>query len=138
MPRTPRGGGGGTPVGVKETAGGAGCEKYFGTPLGPQNRNLKLCALAGCETTFVPPPQAPHKRYCSERHQRTAESRRYRARHTELATCKACGSAFERTTTSKRLQVYCALDCQYQARSETYRQRLDIRENLRRARLAKG
>jgi hypothetical protein len=76
----------------------------------------------------------PLKRFCSERHQRIAERRRYRARRTEQATCKRCGGTFERTATSERKQLYCSLDCQYRARSGEYRERQDIRSNLLRAR----
>lgn len=99
--------------------------------------SFRVCALDGCEEGFVPPSHAPHKRFCSERHRRTAEKRRYRERHTETAWCPACGDSFTRTTTSRRLQVYCTPDCQYRYRSFSYRKRADIQEGIRRARDAR-
>jgi hypothetical protein len=33
----------------------------------------RTCALEGCQEAFLPPARAPHKRYCSDRHQRIAE-----------------------------------------------------------------
>jgi hypothetical protein len=77
----------------------------------------------------------PLKRFCSERCQRAAECRRYRARRTESATCPHCGTTFERGTTTKRLKRFCSLECQYAARSADYQGRADIRANLKRAEL---
>jgi endogenous inhibitor of DNA gyrase (YacG/DUF329 family) len=77
----------------------------------------------------------PSKRFCSERCQRAAECRRYRARRTESATCPRCGATFERSTTTKRLKRYCSLECQYEARSAEYQDRADIKANLKRAEL---
>jgi hypothetical protein len=74
----------------------------------------------------------PLKRYCSERCQRNEANARYRKSRTEAATCP-CGATFERTTSTKRLQVYCSLECQYEARSAEYRMRPDIKANLKRA-----
>jgi hypothetical protein len=98
----------------------------------------RICALADCERVFPVPKQAPHKRYCSERHQRIAERRRYRERHTEPATCPNCGASFRRTTTTTRLQVYCRPSCQYEARAAEYAQRPDIRAGIERARATKN
>jgi hypothetical protein len=42
---------------------------------------------------------------------------------------------FERTTTTKRLKVYCSLECQYAARSAEYQGRADVKANLKRAEL---
>jgi hypothetical protein len=77
------------------------------------------------------------KRFCSERCQRAAECDRYRARRTERATCKHCGTTFERTTTTKRLKVFCSVECQYEARSAEYQERADIKANLKRAKLVR-
>jgi hypothetical protein len=55
----------------------------------------------------------------------------YRAHRTEIATCPRCGSTFERTATTKRLQVYCSLECPYEPRSTDYRERADIKANLK-------
>jgi hypothetical protein len=74
----------------------------------------------------------PAKQYCSERCQRIEANARYRKNRIETATCP-CGASFKRTTTSKRLQVYCSLECQYEARSAEYRNRPDIKANLQRA-----
>ncbi len=79
----------------------------------------------------------PLKRFCSERCQRRAENERYRARHIESAICPRCGTTFERTTTTKRLEVYCSLECQYEARSAEYRGRADINANLKWAELVR-
>jgi hypothetical protein len=79
----------------------------------------------------------PQKRFCSERCRRIVANRRYRAHHTESATCPRCKTTFERTTTTKRLQVYCSLECQYEARSVDYQGRSDIQANLRRAQLVR-
>jgi hypothetical protein len=49
---------------------------------------------------------------------------------TEVATCPHYGTPFERTVTSKRLKVYCSLDCQYEQRSADYRKRPDLKANL--------
>jgi hypothetical protein len=98
----------------------------------------RTCALDGCGETFTPPSRAPHKRFCCERHQRTAEKRRFRERHTETATCKRCGRPFERSSVDGRPRVYCATRCQYGYRSVDYRSRPDIRDNLSRARLFRG
>ena len=75
----------------------------------------------------------PLRRFCSERCQRAAECRRYRARRTETATCPRCGASFERSATTKRLKVYCSLECQYETRSADYQGRADIKTNLKRA-----
>jgi endogenous inhibitor of DNA gyrase (YacG/DUF329 family) len=72
----------------------------------------------------------PLKRFCSERCRRIVANRRYRAHRTEVATCPHCGTPFERTVTSKRLKVYCSLDCQYEQRSADYRKRPDLKANL--------
>jgi hypothetical protein len=85
----------------------------------------------------MPPTRAPHKRFCSERCQRIAERRRYRARHTEQATCRGCGRTFERTVTSKRLQLYCTTACQWETRSADYAKRPDIQAQMARARAAR-
>ena len=79
----------------------------------------------------------PAKRFCSERCRRIVANRRYRAHRSETATCPRCGSTFERATTTKRLKVYCSLECQYEARSASYRNRPDIRANLKRAELVR-
>jgi endogenous inhibitor of DNA gyrase (YacG/DUF329 family) len=76
----------------------------------------------------------PLKRFCSERCRRASECRRYRARRTETATCPRCEASFERSTTTKRLKVYCSLECQYGARSAEYQERAE----LVRRRKAKG
>ena len=55
------------------------------------------------------------KRFCSERCRRIVANRRYRAQRTETATCPRCGTAFERTTTTKRLKRFCSVECQYTA-----------------------
>jgi hypothetical protein len=88
----------------------------------------RICPF--CDDEFV--TTNPQQRYCCERHQRNAEKARYRARHTEAATCKGCDASFNRSTTSERRGVYCSLECQYLARAESYRQRSDIQENIRR------
>jgi hypothetical protein len=62
-------------------------------------------------------------------------NRRYRAHRSESATCPRCGSAFERSATTKRLKRFCSLECQYEARSAEYRGRTDIKANLKRAEL---
>jgi hypothetical protein len=91
-----------------------------------------------CECCSMPfEVTGPLKRFCSERCRRIVANRRYRAHRTESATCPRCGTAFERTTTSKRLQVYCSLECQYEARSAAYRERPDIKANLKRAELVR-
>jgi endogenous inhibitor of DNA gyrase (YacG/DUF329 family) len=77
----------------------------------------------------------PLKRFCSERCQRAAECARYRARHTEQATCPRCGTTFERATTTKRVKVYCSTGCQYEARSAEYQGRADLLARLKRGRL---
>jgi endogenous inhibitor of DNA gyrase (YacG/DUF329 family) len=78
----------------------------------------------------------PLKRFCSDRCRRIVANQRYRAHRTESATCPRCEEIFERTTTSKRLQVYCSLECQYEQRSIDYQARPDITTNLRRGRRA--
>jgi endogenous inhibitor of DNA gyrase (YacG/DUF329 family) len=91
--------------------------------------------MDGCEHCGTPfEVTHPLKRFCSERCQRAAECRRYRERRTESVTCRRCGMAFERTTTTKRLKVYCSLECQYEARSAEYQSRADIKANLKRGR----
>jgi hypothetical protein len=79
----------------------------------------------------------PQKRFCSERCQGAAECRRYRIRRTETATCPRCDTTFERSTTTKRVKVYCSLDCQYEARSAECQERADIKANLKRAELVR-
>ena len=96
-----------------------------------ENAPQRLCER--CETPFTVPKTAPHKRFCSERCQRAAERERYRRRRTDQANCKRCGEPFERTTTTKRQQVYCSLRCQHIGRQESYRQRADIQAGIRRA-----
>lgn len=61
-------------------------------------------------------------------------NQRYRGHRTETATCRRCGTSFERTVTTKRLKVYCSLECQYEARSAEYRERPDIQLTLKRGR----
>ena len=92
-------------------------------------------ACEACEAPFE--LTHPLKRFCSERCRRVVANRRYRERRSETATCPRCGSSFERTATTKRLQVYCSLDCQYEQRSTDYRERVDIRANLKRAELVR-
>jgi endogenous inhibitor of DNA gyrase (YacG/DUF329 family) len=93
---------------------------------------------AACEQCWTPfEVTHPLKRFCSERCQRAAECRRYRARRTETATCPYCGTSFERTTTTKRLKRFCGLECQYEARSAEYQGRADIKANLKRAELVR-
>jgi endogenous inhibitor of DNA gyrase (YacG/DUF329 family) len=94
--------------------------------------------MDGCERCGAPfEVTHPLKRFCSEGCQRAAECRRYRARRTESAICPRCGTTFERTATTKRLKVYCSLECQYEARSAEYQGRADIKANLRRAELVR-
>jgi hypothetical protein len=54
----------------------------------------------------------------------------------ESAICPRCEDPFERSATSKRLQVYCSLECHYEARSAEYQHRPDIQANLNRGRWA--
>jgi hypothetical protein len=75
----------------------------------------------------------PRKRFCSDRCRRIVANRRYRARRTETAICP-CGRTFERAARTKRLKVYCSLECQYEARSAEYQERPDIKANLNRGR----
>jgi endogenous inhibitor of DNA gyrase (YacG/DUF329 family) len=90
---------------------------------------------AACESCGTPfKVTHPLRRFCSERCRRVVANRRYRAHRTEVATCPRCGTIFERTTTSKRLKVYCSLDCQYQQRSIDYQARPDIQATLSRGR----
>jgi hypothetical protein len=99
----------------------------------------KACALDDCSELVTPHKGGSPKRFCSERCQRIAERRRYRARHTELTVCKrrGCGTVFERFATSaERKQVYCSLDCQALARSVEYRARPDIQAGIGAARRA--
>ena len=65
-------------------------------PLGTADRGT--CEECGALFTRT----RPQKRFCSERCQRIAERRRYRARHTEQAHCPQCGDEFTRSATSKR------------------------------------
>jgi len=74
------------------------------------------------------------KRYCCEAHQRAAANARYRKRRTEQARCPNCETVFVRSTTSKRLQVYCSLRCQRLYRSASYKARPDMQASIRRAR----
>ena len=92
---------------------------------------------AACERCGTPfEVTHPLKRFCSERCRRIVANQRYRAHRTESATCPRCGTTFERTTTTKRKQVYCSPECQYEARSIAYKARPDIKANLGRARQA--
>jgi hypothetical protein len=93
----------------------------------------RTCSLDGCDETFEVTSRTAHKLYCCENHQRTAEKRRYRARRVEMASCKGCGEVFWRAATTRRAQVYCSVECQYEARSAEYRTAPDIEANLRRA-----
>jgi endogenous inhibitor of DNA gyrase (YacG/DUF329 family) len=102
-------------------------------PRHPEAPLMDLCER--CSMPFE--VTHPRKRFCSERCQRAAERERYRARRTESAACPHCGEAFERTTTTKRLKVYCSLECQYEARSAEYGARADIKANLKRAELVR-
>ncbi len=70
-------------------------EKNFEPPRNKTEERPGHCELCGAE--FIRKPRT--KRFCSERCQRLAERRRYRARHTEGATCKGCGAMFERSAT---------------------------------------
>jgi methionyl-tRNA synthetase len=72
---------------------------------------LRICALEGCFDTFIPPRGAQHKKYCTERHQRIAEKRRFRERHTEIARCPGCDELFSRSTVTRRKQKYCSSGC---------------------------
>ena len=76
----------------------------------------------------------PAKRFCSERCRRIVANRRYRVLRIETATCPRCGSTFERTATTKRLQRFCSPACQYEQRSIDYQARPDIQAGLSRAR----
>jgi hypothetical protein len=78
-------------------------------------------ALEGCQEAFLPPARAPHKRYCSDRHQRIAEKRRFRERHVETAICKRCQRRFERETTTKRRKIHCSPRCERLAKSKCLR-----------------
>jgi hypothetical protein len=84
---------------------------------------------------IYPAATGPGKRFCSEHHQRIAEKRRYRRRHVEQATCKACGRPFGRSSVDGKLKVYCSTRCQYRHRSVSYAVRPDIRANVARARV---
>jgi endogenous inhibitor of DNA gyrase (YacG/DUF329 family) len=102
---------------------------------------MATCEREGCAARFV--VTHPAKRFCSERCRRVVANRRYRGHRTEIATCPRCGTTFERTVTSKRLEVFCSLACQYEQRSADYRKRADIQAILKRgrrtqARTAKG
>jgi hypothetical protein len=91
--------------------------------------------MAACERCGAPfMVTHPLRRFCSERCQRQSEKERYRARHTEPATCKRCGKVFKRVVIRERKKVYCSLDCQYEARSADYQQRPELRRQLDRAR----
>jgi predicted nucleic acid-binding Zn ribbon protein len=98
----------------------------------------KACALDDCSEPVTPHKGGSPKRFCSERCQRVAERRRYRARRTELAACKrpGCGRVFERSATSERKQVFCTLECQAAHRSVEYRARPDILAGIGAARRA--
>jgi endogenous inhibitor of DNA gyrase (YacG/DUF329 family) len=76
----------------------------------------------------------PLKRFCSERCQRNDANARYRKnRAPEPAVCPNCGKPFERDASTNRKRVYCTTACQYEARSAEYRNRPDIKANLKRA-----
>jgi hypothetical protein len=94
----------------------------------------RVCPFCGDE--FV--TTNPRKVYCRDQHQRNAHQRRYRARHTEQATCKGCGERFTRVNTSRRVQLYCTIACQYETRSEEYAKRPDIQAGMARARAARN
>ena len=79
----------------------------------------------------------PLKRFCSDRCRRVVANRRYRAHRTEIAACPRCGASFEREATTKRLKRFCSVACQYQQRSADYRERADIKANLKRAELVR-
>ena len=91
---------------------------------------MAACERCGAEFKVT----HPWKRFCSERCQRQGEKERYRARHTEQATCKHCGGSFRRVVIGRRKKVYCSLACQYEAKSIAYQTRADVKANLRRAR----
>ena len=94
--------------------------------------------MAACERCGTPfEVTHPLKRFCSERCQRAAECRRYRARRTETATCPHCGTTFERTTTTKRLETVLLARVPVEARSAEYQARADTRANLKRADLVR-
>jgi FPG/IleRS zinc finger protein len=91
--------------------------------------------MAACERCGTPfEVTHPMKRFCSGRCQRQSEKERYRARHTEEASCKRCGRVFERVVVGQRKKVYCSLECQYETRSEDYQRRPELRWQLDRAR----
>ena len=95
---------------------------------------FRVCALEGCFETFFPPRGAQHKQYCTERHQRIAEKRRYRERHTEIARCPGCDELFSRSSTTSRKHKYCSSECMAAHRSAQYRERPDIQRSVARAR----
>ena len=102
----------------------------------PEN---EICALDECSEPVVPRKRGgSRKRFCSERCQRIAERRRYRARHTEQATCRreGCGQVFERNATTNRKQVFCSPGCMSAARSVEYAGRPDILAGIGEARRA--
>ena len=114
------------------------------TPLGlrggsVQENEPRRCALEDCSEPVEPRKRGGSpKRFCSERCQRIAERRRYRARHTERTVCqrRGCGVVFDRSTTTNRPQVYCSPQCMAEARSVEYAGRPDILAGAARARAA--
>jgi len=90
-----------------------------------RDRKSKRTAHRGlCEECGAPFTRTrPQKRFCSERCQRIAERRRYRARHTEQARCPQCGDEFTRSATTKRAQVFCSRWCMRTYRRADYRRR---------------
>lgn len=128
-------GGGGPENGALQTAELARREKNWTDavkkgPLMAADRN----PCERCGELFTVPRRAPHKRFCTERCQRNAESERYRRRHPEKAWCPRCGEGFERATGTARGRVYCSTRCQYAERSAEYQKREDIRAGIARAR----
>jgi hypothetical protein len=119
----------------KVLPGAGGCGYHPAPADPPEERHPDPMATCDCERPLVLgrayDVTHPLKRFCSERCQRAAECRRYRARRTEPATCQRCGTTFERSATTKRLKVYCSLECQYEARSVSYRARPDIKAHLK-------
>ena len=98
-----------------------------------------ICELEGCDNPVVPKRHGgTPKRFCCERCQRIAERRRYRQRHTERTVCKrrGCGVVFDRSTATKRVQLYCTPECMALARSVEYAGRPDIIATLRQYREA--
>lgn len=81
----------------------------------------RTCPSCGADFT----PAHPRTRYCSRACSKREERRRYRDRHTERAYCKHCGIGFQRVAprVAGNPKVYCSTNCQYEARSQQYKQR---------------